>query len=109
MTNEPVVAPNRSYKVSRTKSTSTSTGIRARAMLWLLPCLPCLFNGTQSEIHATTAGTMCACSCFMLQCRNYLFLVAQNDTDEDGSKLAFQPAARFGPVMDQVHDDLVAR
>ncbi|CAL8462723.1 g2256 [Coccomyxa elongata] len=33
----------------------------------------------------------------------------RGEGDEDGSELAFQPAARFGPVMDQIHDDLVAR
>ena len=30
----------------------------------------------------------------------------QTDVDKSGSKLAFQPAARFAPVMDQVHDAL---
>jgi hypothetical protein len=34
---------------------------------------------------------------------------AQGDQDEDGSKLAFQPAARFAPVMDQVYSELIAR
>jgi hypothetical protein len=33
----------------------------------------------------------------------------QGDGDEDVEKLAFQPAARFGPIMDQVHNDLVSR
>ena len=30
----------------------------------------------------------------------------QTDGDKNGSKLAFQPAARFAPIMDQVHDAL---
>ena len=27
----------------------------------------------------------------------------------DTEALAFQPAARFGPIMDQVHDSLIER
>ena len=39
-------------------------------------------------------------------CTKTCLLATQTDGDKNGSKLAFQPAARFAPIMDQVHDAL---
>lgn len=62
--------------------------------------LPHAHTDTDTHMHAA----QCQKTVNMYSCDRNACM--QTDVDKSGSKLAFQPAARFAPVMDQVHDAL---